>query len=520
MSGMNDTLATLAPGWKTDAVDGAAIRPVGLTILAHPSHDRIGEIAVFEASKPEWEVSRSSPGFFAVRSTMPRPLETRSISRHPIVLRPLADGGVEIAFDPDRVTLHADGLLLGGRTRFDRGNVELGIVLLINTRLGLLVHRPAPPDGMWTESDLVGASPAMVLLRERITTVARADVSVLISGESGTGKELVALALHKQSGRSDRDLLSANMSALPSALVASELFGHEAGAFTGAAKRRPGLFRSADGGTLFLDEIGHTPIGVQLAMLRVLECGEVTPVGASRSMRVDVRVVAATDRDLETAITEGSFHGALLERLAGVELAIPALRDRPDDIPRLLLHFLRIFLEPRQVRRLLDTQDSAWLPADVLTDMVRYRWPRNVRQLRNVAQEIALFSTEGAFQPGDKLQRILDDVRRVKSLLPRPVTPGRSVRTTSNSADLDAEQVRMALRANKHGIAAAARQLNVSKQAMYRLLDRFEILYAKQLDHDAFAEHLDAAGGDITRMAATLEISVRALKLRRTALGL
>src|SRR5262249_8032126 len=175
-----------------------------------------------------------------------------------------------------------------------------------------------------------------------------------------------------------------NRAALPSSTAASELFGHSRGAFTGATHDHDGMFVRAHGGTLFLDEVGETPYDIQPALLRVLETGEVTPLGSSKSQMVDVRLGAATDADLELQISESGLREALFHRLAGYQLLVPPLRERRDDIGRLLLQFLRDELDSTgDLKRLLDQTDAPWLPASLVARLVRYSWPGNVRQLRN-----------------------------------------------------------------------------------------------------------------------------------------
>jgi two-component system response regulator HydG len=241
--------------------------------------------------------------------------------------------------------------------------------------------------------DLVGDSAVLDRLRRQMDRLADLPCTVLITGESGVGKELVALGLHRRSRRRGRPFVPVNCAALPASLIEAELFGHKAGAFTGAAADRPGCFLKADEGTLFLDEIGEMPLEAQARLLRVLETKRVKAVGGDDEQTVDVRILAATNRDLERAVREGRFREDLFYRLAPV-LAVPPLRDHPEDIPALVDHFLA---------RLADEYHRhATLSEAALQRLQNYRWPGNVRQLRNVlATAVALCDDHGIVHAGD-----------------------------------------------------------------------------------------------------------------------
>jgi two-component system response regulator AtoC len=231
--------------------------------------------------------------------------------------------------------------------------------------------------------ELVGGSPAMQEVFRVVQQVADADATVLLRGETGTGKELVARALHRRSARSERAFVAVNCTAVPRELMESEFFGHEKGAFTGAASRRQGRFQQADGGTLFLDEVGDLDLAIQAKLLRALQEREVTRVGAERIERVDVRVVAATNRDLEVLVKEGQFRDDLYYRLNVIPVRLPPLRERPGDVAALVDHFVRSFAE-----RL--GRPVPMPPPEVLVAAASYPWPGNVRELRNLCERAAL----------------------------------------------------------------------------------------------------------------------------------
>jgi len=236
--------------------------------------------------------------------------------------------------------------------------------------------------------EIIGNSASLRELLKQVETVAPTDSTVLIYGETGTGKELIAHSIHKKSQRSGRAFVSVNCAALPPSLIPSELFGHEKGAFTGAMQRRLGRFELADGGTIFLDEVGELLPDTQVALLRVLQEREFERVGGGRPIRVDVRVIAATNRDLKTAVANGTFRADLFYRLNVFPVEVPPLRERKDDIPLLVRHFTQQFA--RRMNKVIDTISSATMDA-----LRRYHWPGNIRELQNVIERsVILCETE------------------------------------------------------------------------------------------------------------------------------
>ena len=241
---------------------------------------------------------------------------------------------------------------------------------------------------------LVGRSPALIEVFKTIGRVARTDVAVLITGESGTGKELIASAIHNASARAERPLVAVNAAAIPRELLESELFGHERGAFTGAVEARPGRFREAQGGTVFLDEIGDMPLELQAKLLRVLQSGEVTSVGGRRAERVDVRILAATHRDLEAAVAAGRFREDLLYRLRVVPIHVPPLRERREDIAVLAEHFVARYAEEL-------TGEPHFLSEAALERLRAFEWPGNVRELENAIKRALVLADGQVLSPED-----------------------------------------------------------------------------------------------------------------------
>jgi transcriptional regulator with GAF, ATPase, and Fis domain len=232
---------------------------------------------------------------------------------------------------------------------------------------------------------IIGTSPAIREVLSHVSRVAPTDSTVLITGETGTGKELVARAIHKRSPRSARAFVAVNCAAIPSSLIASELFGHEKGAFTGALQRRQGRFELADGGTIFLDEVGELPAETQVMLLRVLQEREFERVGGSRPIRVNARVIAATNRDLHSAVADGTFRADLFYRLNVFPLDVPALRERRADVPLLVEYFIHRYAKRAGKRIRSVTHETSGL-------LQSYDWPGNIRELQNVIERAVIVS--------------------------------------------------------------------------------------------------------------------------------
>ncbi len=237
---------------------------------------------------------------------------------------------------------------------------------------------------------IIGESPALKAILQQVERVAPTDTTVLILGETGTGKELVARAIHARSRRASRPFIKVNCAAIPASLIASELFGHEKGAFTGAMQRRLGRFEAADGGTIFLDEVGELPMETQIALLRVLQEREFERVGSNHPVSVDVRIVAATNRNLKAAISEGTFRSDVFYRLNVFPIRVPALRERTDDIPLLVSYLVDRYARKAGKR-------FAKIATETLQLLESYPWPGNIRELQNVIERAVILSEDDAF---------------------------------------------------------------------------------------------------------------------------
>ncbi len=314
--------------------------------------------------------------------------------------------------------------------------------------------------------EIVGRSPSLFAVLAKVDRVARTDATVLITGESGTGKELIARAIHSRSRRSEKPLIKVNCAALPTGLIESELFGHEKGAFSGALARRLGRFELANGGTIFLDEVGEMPPDAQVKLLRVIQEQEFERIGGNETIRTDVRLIAATNRDLRRAVQEGNFREDLFYRLNVFPVELPPLRERSGDIPLLV----RFFVEKYAVQ--VDRHIESIAP-ETMERLVAYRWPGNVRELQNLVERALILST--------------DPELRIEPEILGPATPaaGATQTATKDLQTLQREHILAALDRSKwviEGDRGAARQLGLHPNT---LRSRIRKLGLKRADREA-----------------------------------
>jgi DNA-binding NtrC family response regulator len=313
---------------------------------------------------------------------------------------------------------------------------------------------------------IIGDSATMKTVHRRIGMVARTNATVLILGETGTGKELVARAIHGLSSRSARPLVSINCAAIQPSLIASELFGHEKGSFTGALHQRTGRFELADGGTIFLDEIGDLPAETQVALLRVLQEREFQRVGGNQTIRVDVRIIAATNRDLKRAIAEGTFRSDLFYRLNVFPIHVPPLRERKEDIPQLVEHFLRLHAGGMEEKvRSLD--------AKTLEALQRYSWPGNIRELQNVTERWAI-NCETEDLSVDETMAASASAAPVGSD-PEPTLAG-GLSFREHVEALERRLIERTMLAAQGNQSEAARQLGLNRGSFIKLLKKYRPL--------------------------------------------
>ena len=293
---------------------------------------------------------------------------------------------------------------------------------------------------------------------DKIQRAAPVDSTVLILGESGTGKELVAQALHHNSPRRKGPFVAVNCAAVPATLVESELFGHVRGAFTGATDRRMGRFEQSDGGTLFIDEIGDFELGLQAKLLRVLETLTLTPVGGHEDLKVNVRVVAATSRDIRKMVEEGKFREDLFYRLNVVTIQLPPLRDRQDDIPILVEHFLKEITEQKHTA-------TRRISREVMERFELYRWPGNVRELRNTLESMLVLAAGDVMTERDLPDRILAGAA--------PAQPTKDLPTGLTMDELERLAINHALEQSSGNRTHAAGKLGISVRTLQRKLRQY-----------------------------------------------
>jgi DNA-binding NtrC family response regulator len=315
------------------------------------------------------------------------------------------------------------------------GYVELYVKPVDATELAAAVKRLLERRRLQRETGLIGESEALREVLVKIEQMAPVSSTVLIEGESGTGKELVARALHRLSGRRNKPFIAESVGALPETLLESELFGHEKGAFTGAAERRIGRFELADTGTLFLDEVGEIPIATQVKLLRVLEQREFLRVGGTAAIRVDVRVITATNRPLRQLVDEGTFRADLFYRLNVLNIHLPPLRERREDVPHLVRKFITDYSAEHD-------REFHGISADAMKLLVEYPWPGNVRELRNLVESMVVLSPGREIQPDDLPRQI----REGGSARWLPVPVGQVVRGQEAARDGGGRELEFILR--------------------------------------------------------------------------
>lgn len=382
----------------------------------------------------------------------------------------LSKGGRELYIHGSmRMVAEDDGTIAGAVGCF----TDLTDFVLANEKITLLEEQTKQRDAF---ERLVGRSAPMQEVFRRLRLAAQSDVTVFISGESGTGKELAASAIHSVSDRKQKPFIAVNCSAIPETLLESELFGHVKGAFTGATRDKVGVFQAAEGGTLFLDEIGDVSPLIQLKLLRVLQEREIRRVGDDKPMKVDVRLVTATNRDLRALIAAGDFREDFYYRIHVFEVHLPALRDRKEDIPLLVDRFIDELAEAHR-------HDVSGIARDALQCMMDYRWPGNVRELRNAIEHafvtvggdtITLFDLPSEIRlPVDAADKAAATEERAADA--EPELKPFDIRDLTPKQRADREKVLAALKETEGNKTAAAKLLGISRVSMWRKVRQYGI---------------------------------------------
>ena len=331
-------------------------------------------------------------------------------------------------------------------------------------RENVILHREM--ESNYTFTEIVGQSPAMQKVFRLLKKVIPTDTTVLIQGETGTGKELVARAIHFNSPRRKKLFVSQNCAAVPETLLESELFGHVKGAFTGAHQDKKGLFLQADGGTIFLDEIGETSLEFQKRLLRVLQEGEIHPVGAEYTVKVDVRVIAATNRDLQQAIREGRFREDLFYRLNVFPIVLPPLRERREDIPLLARHFLQKYM-------LKTGKQLRGLDKSALAVLESYPFPGNVRELENIIQRAVVLADEGELLTAEHFRYLLAAPSFEETA--QEISEQEEIPLKQRVEEVERFYIQETLRRYGGNISRAAQALGLSRLGLYKKMERYGI---------------------------------------------
>ena len=355
---------------------------------------------------------------------------------------------------------------LGAFTFLEKPLTPEGVLLALSSAMELRRARleaRALREDLGLSGVMVGDSPAMNRVRELIARVAPTDSRVLITGESGVGKELVAAAIHAGSARRDRPFVRVNCAAIPRDLVESEMFGHEKGSFTGATERRIGRFELAHTGTLLLDEVGDLGPEAQAKLLRAIEAREIERVGGGQPIKVDTRIIAATNKDLSRAVSEGKFREDLFFRLNVIPLAVPPLRERPSDIAPLVRHFSAAHLAKT------GQAPPRWTP-EAVAALERYRWPGNVRELANIVERLAIL--HAGMEVSDESIRGVLPVDRAPTAAPLPDPAALDHSLTDTLDEYERMLIARALSMAGGNVAEAARKLKTDRPNLYRRMRR------------------------------------------------
>jgi two-component system nitrogen regulation response regulator GlnG len=523
------TLGTLAPVGESSRLP---LLPA-LTIVAHPDVRRVGETAplVSLLDRRPATVGRDQPLFFAPGSNKGRGLEHRAVSKKTtsLVVAQRPDSRFELRPGDTTHPVEVDLEPFDQPRALTPEELATGLVVTINKRVVLCLHQVRFPVARSRDLGLLGASDEIEDVRRKILrAAAHPDTAVLIRGDTGAGKEPTARAIHAESSRAARPFVVLNMARVSGPLADADLFGHARGAFTDAKGSRAGAFAEADGGTLFLDEIGETSPEVQAKLLRALEEKAILPVGADKPRPLDVRVIAATDKDLEEEVRQKRFDDALYFRLNVYPVDIPPLRERRADTGVLFFNLLRQRLaEIGAADRLADDPERApWLPARAVARLAVAPWPGNVRELLGVAERLVVESTDHPdLDVDDFIRRELARSARLarEEIADQRSSTASSPRASSASkrGDITLQQLLDALTRARWNKSEAARAFGMSRPTFYRLIEENHpaVHQVLEIPYEEIVRDYAACGGDAEELAKKLGIPAGVLlsRLRRAS---
>ncbi len=505
----------------TAEINAARLVPA-LVIQSHPELERIGEICWMNGllEGKVLAVGRNYPDFHNSKSLIGTPLADPYLSRSPFDLQLLKNGDIELDCADSNIRVFANNKQVTSSIKFTLEQLATGVVIELSERITLLLKQLSQREMITLENfNMAGISPRLQLVKEQIERLNGVDEPVLIRGDTGVGKELVAEAIYNVSNRKGKPFVKVNLGAIPSSLAAAELFGTKKGAFTGAVKDRSGFFVSANEGTLFLDEIGEASAEVQSMLLRVLETGELYPVGSDTPRKINVRVIAATDAPLEQMGKDKTFKQPLLHRLASYEIQLPSLYERKEDIGLLFSHFMKQQIPEFDQYYLQKKSESEipWIPTRLMRALLNYHWPGNIRQIKNITGQLVIDSQDfSQLMMSEQVQLQLNSNEQV---LAEPETviikPKRRKPNTVSSDELTKE-----LAENLWAIQATADKLNISRTSIYELMKRYNLKSAADFSAVELEKSYRRNQQNIDDMVIELEVSKHALTRRLRELGL
>ncbi|WP_444998271.1 sigma 54-interacting transcriptional regulator [Aliikangiella sp. IMCC44359] len=494
-----------------------------LIIQSHPDLDRIGDIYWMNEllTGKSLALNRNYPDFKNTGSLIGLSLSDPYISRKPIHLSLLKNGKIQLNCSESSIKVLINNTLITSSLEITNEQLAIGVAIELSERITLLL-KSLPQNKVYAKEhfNMIGNSPLINAVKIQLENLKGIDEPVLIRGATGVGKELIAEAIYQKSNRVGKPFVKVNLGAIPSSLAAAELFGTQKGAFTGADKERAGFFVTANQGTLFLDEIGEAPIEVQSMLLRVLETGELYPVGSNTPKKVNVRIIAATDAKLEMLGQKDQFKLPLLHRLASYEIHLPSLNERKEDIGLLLIHFIKQQISDFEAYYRQKQSESIvpWLSTKLMSLLLNYHWPGNIRQLKNITKQLLINSSQSnQLIISQQIQERLTSDEETQSISSKSLETKVSKRKPST---VSCHELEKGLEENLWEIQATASQLNISRTSIYELMKRYNLKTPVDFNTDEIMQSYKHCNQQLDLMVADLKISKHALTRRIKELGL